>query len=96
MHPESTPGFNQTTNQEEVINSDKHIPQLLEKDFDDERKLVNFNVAEIDFNEEAMAHRIKNLVNREYPQPFPLKSQVPETFTSEFIMTPINITAVHR
>lgn len=91
-----TPTFNTTNNQEattsNLITSRKNSFVRNETN----RKLKDFTVKEIEFNEEEIKNKIQNLVNREYPQPYPLKSQMPESFTSEFIMKPLNLVDAQR
>ena len=95
-----TPAFNPTMNQKEdevkrpfnengdTFITDEHI--------DTKMKLKNFQVQEANFDETLIRKKLNKMVNRELPQPFPLKSQIPETFTSEYIMKPIDITKVKR
>ena len=90
-----TPAFNTTTNQETVPQNLANPKENFVRS-ETNRKLNNFTVKEIEFNEEEIRDKIQNLVNREYPQPYPLKSQMPESFTSEFVMKPLNLVDAQR
>lgn len=96
MSTHVTPTFNTTNNQQEGPRrmTTNAADQFVKSETN--RKLNNFTVKEIEFNEDEIRNKIQNLVNREYPQPYPLKSQMPESFTSEFIMKPINLVQAQR
>lgn len=94
-----TPAFNPTDNQEvDKVNRpiDEVDEVLTDNQIDTKIKLKNFKPKEINFNEAAVQNKLKNIINRELPQPFPIKSQIPEIFTSEYIMKPIDLTKVKR
>ena len=91
-----TPAFTTTANQNAAVQNQHLNDQSRFLQSETNRKLQNFTVKELAFTEEEVQNRIKNLVNREYPQPYPLKSQMPESFSSEFVMTPISLVEVQR
>lgn len=91
-----TPAFNTTNNQPTMAGTSNLNDQSRLVINETNRKLENFTVKEIEFNEQEIEDKLKNLVNREFPQPYPLKSQMPESFTSEFVMTPISLVEAQR
>lgn len=95
MSTQNTPGFQPT-------DGNAADPQIIgdgatqQKHQETQRKLENLKIDAIEFDQEDLEKRLQNLVNREYPQQYPLKSQVPESFTTEFIMKPIDTTDIHK